>query len=194
MKILSMNWKTFAEKNLGKAETIGVGSFGNWSDPILRKFRLRIPFSKGEIVFNTSEFKPLKITYQFSKDTDLEFLIYPEDFTDKIIKLFGCNEIEIDDDEFDEHFFIKSKHEIFIRKLLTPQKRKFLLNNYISNFKIQKTNKVDILELTIVINELELSEMELVLNFMKECITFVEEYRKSDESIANKFNSSKNQH
>lgn len=175
MEILSANWRKFAKDNFGKSRTIGAKSFGNWSDPILRKFELRIPFSHNEIVFATSEFKPLKMTYQFSKKTNTEFLIYPEDFTDKIAKLFGSKEIEIGNEKFDQSFFIKGNNEKFMCQLLNTKMQEFLLNNYISNFKLSQVNKVDVIELNIVINELELSEMTKVLNFFKSCIKLIEE-------------------
>lgn len=174
MKILSENWKKFAKDNNGKSRTIGAESFGNWSDPILRKFELRIPYSYADILFSTSEFKPLKIRYQFLKRTNLEFLIYPEDFTDKIAKFFGAKEIEIGDEQFDERFLIRCNEENFIRKFLNVATKEFLLNNYIANFKLSNVNKVDIIELNIAINELELSEMEKVLNLFKNCINLIE--------------------
>jgi len=174
MEVLSENWKIFAKNHFGKSKTIGAQSFGNWSDPVLRKFELKIPFSKGEIVLATSEFKPLKLTYQFSKGTNIEFLIYPEDFTDKIANFLGSKEIEIGHKEFDENYFIKGSNEKFMHRLLNSQTRKFLLNNYISNFKLCQVNKADMIELNIVINELELVEMEKVLKLFKNCITLVE--------------------
>lgn len=174
MELLSENWRKFAKNHSGKSKTIGAHSFGNWSDPILRKFELRIPFLKGEIVFATSEFKPLKMTYKFSKRTNIEFLIYPEDFTDKIAKFLGAKEIEIGHEKFDESYFIKGSNEEFMHKLLDSQLREFLLENYISNFKLTQANKIDVIELNIVINELELDEMTKVLNLFKNCIMIIE--------------------
>lgn len=174
MIILSENWKKFAENNNGRSKTTGTHSFGNWADPVLRKFELRIPFSKRDIIFSTSEFKPLKITYNFSRRTNMEFLIYPEDLTDKIAKFFGAKEIEIGHKKFDKNFFIIGSNEEFMHKLLDDPLCEFLLENYISNFKLTQVNNIDVIELNLVINELKLDEMIKVLNIFKNCIKKIE--------------------
>ena len=103
----------------------------------------------------------------------LDFIIYPENFTDKIIKLFGGTEIEIGDVEFDDRFIIKSNNEKFIAKLLNQDIRDFLLANYVANFKLTSNKSVDTLELNIVINELELSETKKVLEMFQSCVKMI---------------------
>jgi len=177
MKILSQNWKKFAEVNGGKSHTKNVKSFGNFDDPKLRKFELRIPHNKGEIVFNTDEFRPLKISFEFKKITKDEFLIYPEDFTDKIGKFFGIKEFEIGDDKFDPKFMIRGNNKELIIRILNDRIKKYLLNNYISNFKLFSQNSKSIIELNIVINELDYNEMQDILDVFKELVTIVEKQK-----------------
>ena len=170
MGILKQNWNKIAEEYKGKYKTIGAQSFGNLSDPVLRKFELKIPFSGGQIVLLTTELKPLKIRFEFRDEAGNEFLIYPEDFTDKTGKLFGLKELEIGDSEFDRKFFIKGDNKKFIKQILTPDLKKYLIDNYVANFKLERVKGLKSVELNIVINELKYSEMVLLIKLFQKCI------------------------
>lgn len=65
---------------------------------------------------------------QVPTTTDFEFHIYEQGFFSKIgIHLFGMQDIQIQDDEFDREFVIKGKDENRIIEFLTPDiKQKFL--------------------------------------------------------------------
>ena len=169
LDILKQNWKKFADENHGEFKITNVNSFENSS----QKFKLTIPFLDGQITFHSTEFKPLKIIYSFASINFNEFLIYPEDFTDRIGKLFGQKEIEIGDSVFDRNFIIKGNSEEFVKKLLTEELKRFLLENSISNFKLEKTEHESTLELNIAINELEIAKMKEVLKIFKDCVTIV---------------------
>ncbi|WP_321515647.1 hypothetical protein [Marinifilum fragile] len=174
MVVLSANWKKFAKENEGKSWTIGTHSFANFDAPVIRKFELDIPYKNRIIQFLTTEFKPLKIQYTFKKRIDFEFIIYPEDFTDRLFKIFGSKEIEIAVKEFDDQFMIIGNDELRINKLLKPELRRYLIDNYVANFKLESGKQNSILELNIVINELDFSEMSLVLELFKNCIDCIE--------------------
>jgi len=90
-------WKTFADKNAGEFKIFVTKTN-------LRRFEILFPFSDNQIKFITTEFKPLKIYYTFKKSLIDEFLIYYEDFTDKIMKFFGSKKFLIDDLTFDKKF------------------------------------------------------------------------------------------
>ena len=167
--VLEKNWRNFAEENFGEYKTINVSSYTNESG--LFKFEMKIPFSNGQISFLTTEFKPLKISYLFDKFNPNEFIIYPEDFTDRIGKLFGLKEIETGDTEFDRKFIIKSNNEIFLRAILSFEIKKFLTDNFIANFKLEKTDSSSTLEMNAAINELEMTSIKNILKLFKECIT-----------------------
>jgi hypothetical protein len=169
--LLMDNWQKLAEDNQGQSKTIVIG------DGTYRRFELKIPFSDGEIMFITDEHKPLKIKYSFSKRLGFEFLIYPEDFMDRISKLFGNKEIVTGDKLFDDKYFIKGNNELLLKSILTSSLRNYLLENSVSNFKLEKVDDLEVLELNIMINELEYSSMNRVLNLFKNAINVVQAER-----------------
>jgi len=172
--ILSQRWKQLADENKGEFKVIKVNEFGHVNDSTIRKFRLTIPFLNGKIILLTTEFKPLKVSYSFNTVNFNEFLIYPEDFTDRIGKLFGLKEIEIGDNEFDRNFIIKCDNDEFIKKLLTKELKRFMLENDISNFKLEKIEHDSILEMNIAINELDTHKVMEVLKAFKEFINRIQ--------------------
>ena len=133
-------------------------------------YRLEIPFSNSKIILTTDEYKPLKLVYSFGKKIDSNFLIYPEDYTDRIGKLFGLKEFEIGIRKFDDKFFIRGNDKSILEKILSINTRNFLLENYISNFKLETSENKTYIELNIVINELDNVEMNNYIEVFKECI------------------------
>ena len=175
MEILKKTWESIAKSNNGTFKIKNVRSFANTNDPTLRKFELTIPFAGSNIVLLSTELKPLKLSYKFKNELFLEFLIYPEDFTDKIGKLFGLKEIEIGDPEFDPKFIIKGNNTGSIKKLMTLELREFLLKNYISNFKMENLEGFSTLEMNISVKELEFEAMQNVIQTFKDCITIIKQ-------------------
>ncbi len=173
---LGIKWKLIAEEHNGMSRVIKVQSFANTSDPFLRKFELKIPFKESEILFITTEHKPLKISYIFKDNLNVEFLLYPEDFTDKISKFFGLKELEIGNNEFDNRFIIKCKEKELINQIFSKEIRKYFINSQISNFKLFTEKEISVLELNILINELNKEQMNQVLNVMKNIIEIISCY------------------
>ena len=173
MEILKQTWETIAKRNNGTFKIKNVRSFANTNDPTLRYFELTIPFADNNIVLLSTELKPLKVSCKFKSELFLEFLIYPEDYTDKISKLFGLKEIEIGDPKFDPKFIIKGNNAGSIKKLLTLELREFLIKNYISNFKMEKSEGISTLEMNISVKELEFEVMQNVIQTFKDCITII---------------------
>jgi len=170
IELLKQVWNALADNHSGKFRSIRVESYKKTADPI-RRFELIIPFETREILFLTSERKPLKVKFEFSKDIENEFLIYPEDYTDKIAKLFGLKEFETGIRNFDKRFFIKTNDKALIMNILTEEFRNYLLNNHIANFKLETIDEKSVLEFNLLINELDISEMEKLLMIFKKCVT-----------------------
>jgi len=168
MAILQDNWENLARQLDGTFSTLKVRSVANTSDST-RKFKLTIPTDGDQITILSTEFNPLKLNCTFNFNSDNEFLIYPEDFTDKISKFFGYKEIQLDDPEFDKAFMIRSKNLEFVRKLLSIRMRRFLLENYVTNFKYENQKNNSILELNVTIDELDNNKMLQAINIFNEC-------------------------
>ena len=169
IEMLKINWNQLSLKNNGKFKSIK-----SFKHSITRRFELEIPYSSGKIILKTDEFKPLKIKYKFKKKYSEHFIIYPEDITDKIEKIFGLKEFEIGIKTFDNKFILKGNSKDLIFDILTLTMRKYLLNHYISNFKLENVKNKTYLELNIVLNELDNSEMNDCINIFKKCIDIIE--------------------
>lgn len=176
-------WRDFAKKHDGSIRNTKTGAspvgFGlsSW-----KKVYLTIPYKNSEIVFVTGEATRMEIYYKFKKDLHQNFLIYPEDSVDKIALLFNImSEITINDEEFDKCFFIKSNNENLVNNILTKDIKTFLIENrrYISNYKLEKTKEISILELNSPFNENNLVHMEQVLSFMKNSVDGILRYNKN---------------
>jgi hypothetical protein len=96
---------------------------------------------------------------------------------DRISKLFGNKEIVTGDKLFDDKYFIKGNNELLLKSILTSSLRNYLLENSVSNFKLEKVDDLEVLELNIMINELEYSSMNRVLNLFKNAINVVQAER-----------------
>jgi len=164
---LSIVWKTFADKYAGEFKTFVTKTS-------LRRFEIQIPFSHNQIKFVTTEYKPLNLCYTFKKILNDNFLIYNEDYTDKIMKFFGSKEFQIEDQTFDDKFFIETNNEVLVRQMLSAKVKDFLLGHEITNFKLDEINKEHQLSLTLITNELEISNLESALDIFKACILTIE--------------------
>jgi hypothetical protein len=162
--LLIEKWGKLAKDNNGVFKTF-VDKVGG-----LHRFEMDILFSDGEIRFTTNEQRPLKVAFEFGSVPNFEFLIYEEDYTDKISKFFGAKEITLGDDLFDQRFFIKGEDKKAISSVLTSNMRTFLLENKISNFKLEKADSTSILELNLSYNELDYTSMESLLHRFIDCI------------------------
>jgi len=171
------SWKDIARENSGEFKVVNVHSFANNDDPFLRRFEITIPFLDGQIFIITTEFKPLKICYTFNKVIADEFLIYEEDYADKIGKLFGATDIETGDVDFDKKFMIKCDDDGLLKKVLTFDLKKFLLENYVANFKLENANESSTLELNVAIIELDKTKMNDVIRLFKESVEIINDLK-----------------
>ncbi len=174
--LLKQNWKKIAQEYNGTYKTFGTNTASKESS-VLQRFELRIPFSDGEITFDTDEFKPLKIGFVFKNKLKTKFLIYPEDFVDKIGKLLGFKEFEIGDLEFDKNFFIKGDSFELINKILTSELKEYLINNYVVNLKLENESDSTKLELNIVVNELKYNNMKKLIELFQNCVMTIINYK-----------------
>lgn len=178
------DWVDFAEKHNGtvKQTKTGLNPIG-FGMSVWEKVYLKIPYFDSEIVFMTGEATRMEIFYNFQDDMKLNFLIYPEDYMDRIGEFFKMmTEICLDDELFDKKYFIKSDNEKLIKTVLTDDIKDFLIKNrtYISNYKLELKNGSTVLELNAPFNENNIPHMENVLYFMKKSIDNILNYIKTN--------------
>jgi hypothetical protein len=75
----------------------------------LEILRLDIPYKKWEIKITESDTRPLKFEIEFISQLGYELTIGWKDSIDKFLKFIGIREIEIGNENFDNHYLIKSK-------------------------------------------------------------------------------------
>jgi len=164
------HYRVFAEKNGGffqaKKTPPNMG-FGSWLI-----FIITIPYKDGEIEFVLSESSPMKISYYFHSDLQLEFLIYPIDWLDRIGNLFKEKEFKTGNAVFDNHFKVYHNDMDFITNILDNKIQEYLLsiNDEISNFRLnteKSKSKWSILELNAPFDDTNLPKIEKTIEFLK---------------------------
>ena len=177
------DWQAFAKKHNGSLKSTKTGfSPVGFGMSVWKRVYLSIPYSRSEIVFFTGEEAQMKIYYNFNKDIRLNFLIYQEDYMDKIGKYFNLlSDITIHEAEFDNAFFIKSNDEQFVKRVLSREVMDFLLKNrrYLANFKLENVKNSTVLELNSPFDEKDLIHMEEVVSFLKRVVDNIEAYLKN---------------
>jgi len=107
-------------------------------------FKLEIPYKNYNLVLTESDTKPLKFATELKLNRKFEFRISLEDSFDRIMKLFGKQDIQIEDKEFDKKYFIQSKDPGLILKLLTSGQIKQIIlkhNIYLLNLEYSRKNE-----------------------------------------------------
>ncbi len=99
LQVIRNNWKEFAERHkgnfkskTGKSSDSFIGPGVDWE---ILSFELEIKYIDSSIVFKVSETHPLKVRYNFTNEISFNFIIYLEDIFEKISKILGMKEIEL---------------------------------------------------------------------------------------------------
>ncbi|PLX17609.1 MAG: hypothetical protein C0599_13410 [Salinivirgaceae bacterium] len=170
------NWENLAAEFKGEFCVADTDPNGELTLAEQRKYELRIPFTNEELCLYAVGYNPLKIGYIIRGKQEIEFNLYPEDFSKKVGKLFGLKEHEIGDEEFDNRFIIKGNTKEFILKMLSDDLKSFLLQNYVPVFKLERNHGISNLELNIVINEVKYDQLKTLIELMKKVILTIKAY------------------
>jgi hypothetical protein len=131
---------------------------------------LYIPYKYSEILITSGESDSIKINFDFNINNGFQFLIYQEDYMDKIGKLFDwVEEITINDPQFDQKFMIQTNNpEKMIRFLDEPVKL-YLLSRFgfLANFKLETIDNTMVLSLNAPFDERNSEMMEKTIQFFK---------------------------
>lgn len=132
-----------------------------------------IPYKYSEIIITSGESDSIKINFDFNIDNGFRFLIYQEDYMDKIGKLFDIvKEITIQDKDFDSKFIIQTNDSAKMGKFLDEYIKEYLLlrYGYLANFKLDAINNSMVLTLNAPFNERNMEMMEKTIQFIKYAI------------------------
>lgn len=174
LQIIRNNWREFAEKHkgnfkseIGKSNDSFVGAGVEWE--VLR-FELAIEYKDSLIIFKVSETHPLKVRYDLTNESSFNFIIYLEDIFEKISKIFGMKEIELNKPEFDRKFIIKGNDERKIHKFFVNSIVEYFADKDISNFKLETTKGKSYLETTLQIDILKKGILDELFEVFKHSI------------------------
>ena len=175
-------WEQFAKTNNGELRITKTGNvpLGNGMS-VWHRVYLQIPFFNSEIVFFTGEAAPMKVYFDFKKDLKMDFLIYKEDFIDRVGTYFNLiEEVKVNDLQFDRSFFIKTSDQSFVLNVFNRSIMDFLLRNkkYLGSFKLDNGNNSSILEYNAIFDENDIISMQEVLDFFKEIISLIISFEK----------------
>jgi hypothetical protein len=167
-------WLEVAEKHNATVKRILSGpSIIDRTHMQLEMVYMYIPYKYSEIIISSGESDSIKINFDFNIDTGFRFLIYQEDYMDKIGKLFDMvKEITIQDKDFDSKFIIQTNDSAKMGKFLDEYIKEYLLlrYGYLANFKLDAINNSMVLTLNAPFNERNMEMMEKTIQFIKYAI------------------------
>lgn len=105
-------WKDLAELYDGKfkiKQTISKD---------INSFRLEIPYKNHNIILTETDTKPLKFETKLKLNRKFEFNISWEDSIERVLKIFGKQDIKVGDKEFDKKYLIQSNEPGLITNIL----------------------------------------------------------------------------
>jgi hypothetical protein len=100
---------------------------------------ISIPHKNWKIEISISDSRPLKFQMSFVPSLDFSFTISPEDFTDKILKVFRKPTIEIGWKEFDRNYMIKTNRSDLVKRIFTDDIQKTMLRHKVYSVSYQSS-------------------------------------------------------
>ena len=123
---------------------------------------LQIPYQHYMIELSESDTHPLKIRCTLGAKRDVGFMISYEDTLEKLLKLFGQQDIEVGDKAFDSKYLIKEENSEFVGHLLSEEGIKtILLKNNVFSFQCNYQKKENTLLLSALVSRTVNSKAEL---------------------------------
>ena len=114
-------WKGAAKKFNGDFK------IGHNSGNAIEMLRLEIPYKKCLIKISESDTRPLKFRFELNFTRKFNFNISWEDTVEKILKVFGKQDIIIGEDKFDRRFLIQSNNADLLKIVLSDSEIRNLI-------------------------------------------------------------------
>lgn len=138
----------------------------------LERLILQIPYKKYSIEFTESNTHPLRISCKMGVNHQFEFSISYEDTVEKLLKLFGQQDIQIGDDVFDKKYLVKGNDAGSIADLLAKSEIKaILLSNNVFSYSCIYNKKDGDIELSCLVSRTISTKSELSELFKLFCLT-----------------------
>ncbi len=125
-----------------------------------------VPHKKWNIRISVSDTRPLKFQISFLSIQDFKLIISWEDFIERILKKFNKPEVELGWEKFDKHYLIKSNRSHLVKRIITQEIQKTLLNYNVYSIFYQTDSTTKTAELISVIQR-RVGEKEMIFDLVK---------------------------
>ena len=183
LNLVISNWEKIADESGGKFKLIATKNdnrnlFYQAINPnnidhietVSYSLEVRIPFLGKNILITTSEYVTTKFSFETPKN-DFSFSIINEDYIDKIGKLFGSRETQIEQPNFDKKFLLNTNESNKLKDFLDFKIRTWLENLSIAYFDLNTTKSRDSMTLFFVFDEFSIEKIREQIEMFKYCIT-----------------------
>jgi hypothetical protein len=183
LNLVISNWEKIADESGGKFKLIATKNdnrnlFYQVINPnnidhietVSYSVEVRIPFLGKNILITTSEYVTTKFSFETPKN-DFSFSIINEDYIDKIGKLFGSKETQIEQPDFDKKFLLNTNESNKLKDFLDFKIRTWLENLSIAYFDLNTIKSRDSMTLFFVFDEFSIEKIRKQIEMFKYCIT-----------------------
>jgi hypothetical protein len=133
----------------------------------INSLRLEIPYKKHNVVLTETDTKPLKFETELRLNRNFEFNISWEDSVERILKLFGKQDIKVGDKEFDKKYLIQSNDpELTSRLLNSGQIKQTILKHNIYLLNLEYSRKNEFYKL-MTVKDRNTQKMEIMIELIK---------------------------
>jgi hypothetical protein len=140
---------------------------------------LNVLYKDHEIILTESDTKPLKFEVEFQLNTDFEFVLGPQDSIERILKVFGKQDVMIGNAEFDKKYMIQSSNPELVKRVLHPISiNQGILKHKLSSISLQYQKKTELSKLLLV-KDRNTKSGEVVSNIIQLMCTIIDSMDKN---------------
>lgn len=167
--------ESFATHRSGKLKVIRSTTPSGISALFHEVFTIKVslPYSGNTIEFHLSEINPFKGTVTFQRQSGFEFDIFIEGIYEKIMKLFGLQDIKVPNQIINNKYIVQSNNKSLLNTILNENCQSYLLYNKVNNLTLKNINKQATLSTLSIFNELDIKNFEMVYNIFINIIDIV---------------------
>lgn len=138
----------------------------------LESLFLHLPYKHYRIEFTESDTHPLKITCKLEVNHPFEFNISYEDSIEKLLKLFGQQDVQVGDEAFDHRYLIQGSDDELIADLFGKSEIKsILLSCNVFSFNCVNDKRDHAIQLSSLVSRTIDSKSALAALFKLFCLT-----------------------
>jgi len=138
-------------------------------ESVLYRLEIDIPFKGKFLRITTSETKTPTFEYVIH-NSDFSFTISNEDYFERFLKLFGSNELQVGDFDFDKKYLLDTNNKSKLQSFLDIKIRDWLKEQSICFFDLNTPKSKNKLSLYFTINEFSLRKIRKQIEMFKYCI------------------------